>query len=333
MHLEILVTGCAGFIGFHLCQKLISSGFSIVGVDNLSEYYNVELKQNRLKILKTQKNFVNYQLDIQDFHRLKSVINSHNISKIVNLAAQAGVRYSIKNPKAYIDNNIRGFFNVIEACRSEKIQHLIYASSSSVYGLNTKMPFSTVDRTDHPISLYAATKKSNELIAHSYSHLYGIPTTGIRFFTVYGPWGRPDMAYYLFAQKIMNDQPIRLFNRGKMRRDFTYISDIIEGIFLVMNKPPEIKPKWNGNPSESSAPYKIYNIGNSNPVELLYLINVLEKTLGKKAAKEFLPMQPGDVHQTYADVDDLVIDVGFKPSTTIDQGVTEFAEWFKWYHN
>ena len=331
--MKVLVTGCAGFIGFHLCQRLLLDGLEVVGLDNLNPYYSVSLKQDRLNRLNAQESFSYYPLDVQDYQSLKDVFQQHNLTRVVHLAAQAGVRYSIENPPAYIDSNIVGFANMLEACCQDQVEHLIYASSSSVYGLNSKIPFSTRDRVDHPISLYAATKKSNELMAHSYSHLYGIPTTGLRFFTVYGPWGRPDMAYFLFANKIIKGEPIQIFNHGQMRRDFTYIDDIVEGIVRVLNHPPKPNPDWNRDPSTSSAPYRIYNIGNNQPVELLYFIEVLEEALGKKAIKEMLPMQPGDVPETYADIDDLVREVGFKPGTSIEEGIARFADWYKWYYD
>ena len=331
--IKLLVTGCAGFIGYHLCHKLLAGELEVIGIDNLNDYYDVKLKQARLQRLNRHHNFTYYQLDIHNRQGLNALFESYHISRVVNLAAQAGVRYSIENPQAYIDSNIVGFSNLLESCRKAQVQHLTYASSSSVYGLNPKIPFSTHDRVDHPISLYAATKKSNELMAHCYSHLYDIPTTGLRFFTVYGPWGRPDMAYFLFADKIMKGEPIQVFNHGKMKRDFTYIDDIVEGIVQVMNNPPKPNPDWDGNPSTSSAPYRIYNIGNNQSVELLSFIEVLEDALGKKAIKEMLPMQPGDVLETYADIDDLVRAVGFKPGISIEEGVALFAEWYKWYYN
>ena len=327
-----MVTGSAGFIGFHLCKRLLDNQFQVIGLDNLNAYYDVKLKQARLQQLKKNKNFIYYQLDIQDTQGLNSIFDSYQISHVVNLAAQAGVRYSIENPKAYIDSNIVGFVNIIESCRHHEIRHLVYASSSSVYGLNSKMPFSTQDRVDHPISLYAATKKSNELIAHSYSHLYGLPTTGLRFFTVYGPWGRPDMALFIFADKIMKNEPIQVFNQGNMRRDFTYVDDIVDGIIRVIETPPKPNPQWNGSPNTSSSPYKIYNIGNNQPVDLLYFIEILEKSLEKKAIRQILPMQLGDVPETFAEIDDLVNDTGFKPTTSIEEGIKKFTEWYKWYH-
>ena len=330
--MEILVTGCSGFIGYHLSNKLLVQGLKVIGIDNLSEYYKIELKRDRLDRLKAYNNFIYYQVGIDNYSKLKQIFEVHEISHITHLAAQVGVRYSIENPKAYIESNIVGFSNIIEICRHNEIEHLTYASSSSVYGLNSKTPFSTSDQVDHPISLYASTKKSNELIAHSYSHLYNIPTTGLRFFTVYGPWGRPDMAIFLFSEKIMNGLPLQVFNNGMMRRDFTYIDDIVEGIINIMNSPPKPNPNWDGNPSGSSAPYKIYNIGNNQPVELLYLIEILQQKLGKKAIIEMLPLQPGDVLETYADIEDLVRDFGFKPNVSIEEGISLFVDWFKWYY-
>lgn len=327
-----MVTGCAGFIGYHVCKRLLGKDFHVIGIDNINNYYDIELKRARLQRLKRNKNFTYYQLDIQDSQGLNSILNSFQISHVVNLAAQAGVRYSIENPKVYIDSNIVGFANILEFCRKAEVQHLIYASSSSVYGLNHKMPFSTHDRVDHPISLYAATKKSNELMAHSYSHLYGIPTSGLRFFTVYGPWGRPDMALFLFTKKILKNEPIQVFNQGQMKRSFTYIDDIVEGIWKVLDYPPQPNPHWDGSPNSSFAPYKIYNIGHDQPVGLLYFIELLEKALGKSAVKEILPLQPGDVPETYADIDDLFTDVGFKPITSIEDGIIEFTRWFKSYY-
>lgn len=328
----LLVTGCAGFIGFHLCRELLVRGLKVVGVDNLNSYYDIDLKKSRLQILKREGNFSYYQLNIQDCQSLNEIFSSYKISHVVNLAAQAGVRYSMQQPQMYIDSNISGFLNILESCRDSKIQHLIYASSSSVYGLNPKVPFSTNDRVEHPISLYAATKKANELMAHSYSYMYKIPTTGLRLFTVYGPWGRPDMAYFLFADKIVKGQPIQVFNQGKMKRDFTYIDDIIECIYRLIDSPPKATRNWEGEPSNSFAPYKIYNIGNSKPVELLYFIEILEKSLDKKAIKDMLPMQLGDMIETFADNDDFTADFDFKPSTSIEKGIERFAKWFKWYY-
>jgi UDP-glucuronate 4-epimerase len=331
----ILVTGVAGFIGFHLSHRLLSDGHRVIGIDNLSDYYAVTLKQDRLAQLKDLDNFSFHHLDLADREGIDRLFDRYEFNVVVNLAAQAGVRYSIQNPRAYIDSNLTGFGNILEGCRHHNIEHLVYASSSSVYGANTKMPFSVRDNVDHPVSLYAATKKANELMAHTYSHLYGIPTTGLRFFTVYGPWGRPDMAPVLFTKAILAGVPIDVFNYGKMRRDFTYIDDIIEGIVRVMGKIPQPNPLWTGDrpdPGTSKAPYKIYNIGNSQPVELLNFIETIEECLGKKAQKNFLPMQAGDVVATYADVEDLMQDIGFRPQTSLKQGIAQFIEWYLNYY-
>ena len=328
------ITGVAGFIGFHLAKRLLDEDCFVIGLDNLNDYYDVNLKKDRLNIIKQYNKFKFYYADLQDKQALEKIFKENKIDIVVNLAAQAGVRYSIINPDIYIQSNIVGFLNILEMCRHNKIEHLVYASSSSVYGMNVKMPFSVHDNVDHPVSLYAATKKSNELMAHTYSHLYNLPTTGLRFFTVYGPWGRPDMALFLFTDAILNDKPIKVFNYGKMKRDFTYIDDIIEGVVRVLNNPPLSNPNWDkekADPGTSSAPYKIYNIGNNKPVELMEFIETLEKKLGKKAKKEFLPLQDGDVPETYADIDDLVKDFGFKPNTTIDEGIEKFVEWYGEY--
>lgn len=330
-----LVTGAAGFIGFHLSKRLLNEGCSVIGLDNLNDYYDVNLKKDRLNILKEHEQFKFKYVDLKDKEKLENIFKESKIDIVVNLAAQAGVRYSLQNPDVYIQSNVVGFLNILEMCRHYKIEHLVYASSSSVYGLNIKMPFSVHDNVDHPLSLYAATKKSNELMAHTYSHLYGLPTTGLRFFTVYGPWGRPDMALFLFTEAILNDKPIKVFNYGKMKRDFTYIDDIIEGVIRVLNNPPQPNPNWDKthpDPGTSSAPYKVYNIGNNNPVELMKFIETLEDKLGNKAKKEFLPMQDGDVPETYADIDDLVKDFGFKPSTSLNDGIKRFVEWYKEYY-
>ncbi|AEE91898.1 Protein CapI [Tepidanaerobacter acetatoxydans Re1] len=329
------VTGAAGFIGFHLSKRLLKEDCQVIGLDNLNDYYDVNLKRARLDILKQDGNFQFIYANLEDKDAIDKVFKEYKINIVVNLAAQAGVRYSLKNPYAYIQSNIVGFMNILEACRYNKVEHLVYASSSSVYGSNEKMPFSTSDNVDHPISLYAATKKSNELMAHTYSHLYGIPTTGLRFFTVYGPWGRPDMALFLFTKAILNDEPIKVFNYGKMERDFTYVDDIIEGVIRVISNPPKLNENFNRlnpNPSTSFAPYKIYNIGNNHPVKLIEFIEILERHLGKKAKKEYLPLQAGDVPKTYADVDDLVRDVGFKPNTSVDEGIRKFVEWYREYY-
>ncbi len=332
----ILVTGAAGFIGFHLCQSLLARGDEVIGIDNLNDYYDVSLKKDRLAQLDGKPTFRFHQLDLADQAAMEQLFAQHRFDVVVNLAAQAGVRYSLTNPHAYINSNLVGFTNILEGCRHSDVKHLVFASSSSVYGANTKMPFSVHDNVDHPVSLYAATKKANELMAHTYSHLYGIPTTGLRFFSVYGPWGRPDMALFLFTKAILAGQPIPVFNHGKMRRDFTYIDDIIEGVVRVMDKIPQPNPNWSGDapdPSSSKAPYKLYNIGNNQPVELLYFIEVLESWLGKKAEKNMLPIQPGDVPINYADVDDLVKDVGFKPNTPIEVGIERFVTWYRSYYS
>ncbi len=333
---NILVTGAAGFIGFHLCKRLAGEGFTVIGVDNMSDYYDVNLKKERLKQLSGQDTFIFHQLDISDRSRLTWLFGKYPFDTVVNLAAQAGVRYSLENPHAYVDANIVGFVNLLECCRHNGISHLVFASSSSVYGANTKMPFSVHDNVDHPVSLYAASKKANELMAHTYSHLYDLNCTGLRFFTVYGPWGRPDMALFLFTKAILADQPIKVFNHGNMQRDFTYIDDIIEGVVRIMKKRPEPDLNWTGNapdPGTSYAPYRIYNIGNNNPESLMRFIGVLEKALGKEAEKNFLDLQPGDVPSTYADIDDLYDAVGFKPQTTIEEGISRFIEWYKSYYN
>ncbi len=331
---KILVTGAAGFIGFHLSKRLIALGEDVIGLDNLNDYYDVNLKYARLKQLEGHANFTFIKGDIAEREAITSLFSNQKFDIVVNLAAQAGVRYSLTNPYAYIDSNIVGFINILEGCRHNKVKHLVYASSSSVYGANTKMPFSVHHNVDHPVSLYAATKKANELMAHTYSSLYKLPCTGLRFFTVYGPWGRPDMALFLFTKAILEGNPIDVFNYGKMQRDFTYIDDIIEGVVRVMDKIPEPNPQWNGDKPDvatSYAPYKLYNIGNNNPVELMYFIEVLESCLGKKAKKNLLPIQQGDVPATYADIDDLVRDVDFKPSTPIETGIKHFVEWYKVY--
>jgi UDP-glucuronate 4-epimerase len=317
--MNVLITGVAGFIGYHLAQRLLSDGETIYGIDNLNDYYDVNLKKARLSQLYSQLNFSFQYLDLNDRLGISQLFHDYEFDCVIHLAAQAGVRYSLKNPHAYVDSNLNGFMNILESCRQSQIHHLVYASSSSVYGNNTKVPFSVEDNVDHPISLYAATKKANELMAHSYSHLYHLPTTGLRFFTVYGPWGRPDMAYFKFVDAIATNKPIDVYNFGKMQRDFTYIDDIIEGVVRVMHKPPQTE----------QAPYKLYNIGNNNPVELLTFIEVIEETMGKTAQKNFLPIQPGDVYSTFADVDDLMQDVGFKPTTHIEQGIDHFVQWYQ----
>jgi UDP-glucuronate 4-epimerase len=331
----ILVSGAAGFIGAHVCKKLIKQGHKVIGLDNLNDYYSPALKKDRLKHLLGYSNFKFYQVDLASLNETNEVFEKEKITHVINLAAQAGVRYSIENPHAYIQSNLVGFSNILEASRHNKVEHLIYASSSSVYGANKKMPFSTKDTVNHPVSLYAATKKSNELLAHTYSHLYDLPTTGLRFFTVYGPWGRPDMAYFSFTKNIIEGEPIRVFNNGEMMRDFTYIDDIIEGIIRLIDKKPEPNMDFNymaPDPSSSYAPYKIYNIGNNQPVKLMDFIQTIEKHVGKKAKMEFLPMQPGDVQATYADIDDLTDAVGFRPKTSIDEGIGQFVEWYRSYY-
>jgi UDP-glucuronate 4-epimerase len=332
---NILVTGAAGFIGHALCKRLLDREDAVVGVDNVSEYYDVGLKRDRLGELEGRKGFTFQELDIADRKGMERVFSTVRFDCVVNLAAQAGVRYSLKNPNSYIDTNLVGFGNVLEGCRHHGVKHLVFASSSSVYGANTKMPYSVHHNVDHPMSLYAATKKANELMAHSYASLYKLPVTGLRFFTVYGPWGRPDMAYFLFTDAILAGRPIDVFNNGKMQRDFTYIDDIVEGVVRVMDRIPEANPDWSGDQPDSAtsyAPYRLYNIGNNNPVELMLFIETLEAALGKKAQKNMLPMQPGDVPATYADIDDLVRDAGFKPSTTVEEGIARFVEWYKQYY-
>ncbi len=336
---NVLVTGAAGFIGFHLSRRLLEDGHTVVGIDNINDYYDVNLKLDRLAILQQYGNFTFHKKDIADLHDMEILFSNQNktaFEMVINLAAQAGVRYSLKNPHAYIKSNIVGFTNILECCRHNKINHLVFASSSSIYGMNEKIPFSVNDSVDHPVSLYAATKKANELMAHTYAHLYGLPCTGLRFFTVYGPWGRPDMAYFSFTKAIMESTPIDVFNFGNMKRDFTYIDDIIEGVVRVMDKVPRPNLEWdrkNPDPGSSYAPYKLYNIGNHNPVELIKFIEILENNIGKKARKNMLPMQQGDVPITYADVDDLMKNVGFKPSTPLEEGLKKFVGWYKDYYN
>jgi UDP-glucuronate 4-epimerase len=332
---KVLVTGAAGFIGFHLSKRLLKEGFEVVGLDNLNNYYEVSLKDSRLAILQKIQNFSFLKIDLKDKSSLDHLFSSQGFDYVINLAAQAGVRYSITNPYAYLESNITGFLNILEACRHHPVKHLIYASSSSVYGANRKMPFSVHDNVDHPLALYAVSKKSNELMAHSYSNLYRIPTTGLRFFTVYGPYGRPDMALFLFTKAILEGKPIDVFNHGKMKRDFTYVEDIVEGIMRLIPHGPRGNQAWSGekpDPASSFAPYKIYNIGNNKPVELLHFIEVLELKLGRKAVKNFLPLQDGDVPETYANVDDLMRDVGFKPATSIEAGIEQFVNWYIEYY-
>lgn len=331
-----LVTGAAGFIGFHLSMRLLARGETVVGLDNLNDYYCVELKRDRLKLLTEFDNFRFVEADLADQTKIDQVFRDYNFDRVVNLAAQAGVRYSLENPRAYTQSNIVGFLNILEACRHAKTPHLTYASSSSVYGGGTKMPFGTSDRVDHPLSLYAATKKSNELMAHTYSHLYGLPTTGLRFFTVYGPWGRPDMALFLFTKAILEGRPIDVFNEGRMQRDFTYIDDIVESVDRTSEKIAAPDPNWNSsapNPSTSAAPYRIYNIGNNDPVELSTFIEAIEQALGIKAKRNLMPMQAGDVPATFADITALENAVGFRPSTSINVGIQKFVQWYRDYYS
>jgi UDP-glucuronate 4-epimerase len=333
--MHVLVTGAAGFIGFHVSQRLLARGDTVVGIDNLNAYYDVRLKHDRLARLQEHPSFQFRQLDLADQAGMTDLFSGQCPERVVHLAAQAGVRYSLTNPRAYVESNLVGFMNILEGCRQNRVQHLVYASSSSVYGANTKMPFSVHDNVDHPVSLYAASKKANELMAHTYSHLYQLPTTGLRFFTVYGPWGRPDMALFLFTKAILSGQPIEVFNEGKMRRDFTYIDDIVEGVVRVTDTIAQPNAAWSGvkpDPGTSQAPYRLYNIGNNQPVELLDFIAVLEHSIGKKADKRLLPLQPGDVPETYADVDDLMRDVGFRPATPIGVGIARFVEWYRSYY-
>jgi UDP-glucuronate 4-epimerase len=332
---NVLVTGAAGFIGSQLSKRLLDNGINVVGLDNLNPYYSVKLKEDRLAQLEGHPRFTFARLDLADRAGMERLFAANRFDVVVNLAAQAGVRYSLKNPQAYIEANIVGFTNILEGCRHHGVKHLVFASSSSVYGANTKMPFSVHDNVDHPVSLYAASKKANELMAHTYSHLYGLPCTGLRFFTVYGPWGRPDMALFLFTDAILKGRPIQVFNHGRMQRDFTYIDDIVEGVVRVMGRLPAPNPAWSGerpDPGTSYAPYKIYNIGNNQPVELNTFIATIESVLGRTAQKEFLDMQPGDVPATYADVDDLMADVGFKPATPIREGIERFVAWYTSYY-
>ncbi|WP_306533199.1 NAD-dependent epimerase [Geobacter sp.] len=332
----VLVTGAAGFIGFHLSKRLLDRGDRVVGLDNLNDYYDVNLKLDRLRQLEGREGFRFVRASLADRPALEELFAGERFDVVVNLAAQAGVRYSLENPHAYVESNLVGFMNILEGCRHHSVKHLVYASSSSVYGANTKMPFSVHHNVDHPVSLYAATKKANELMAHTYSSLYGLPTTGLRFFTVYGPWGRPDMALFLFTRAIVEGRPIDVFNHGRMQRDFTYVDDIVEGVVRVMDRTPEPNSVWSGDrpdPGTSYAPYRIYNIGNNSPVELLTFIETIEKCLGKTAEKNFLPLQAGDVPATYADVDDLMNDVGFKPTTPIGEGVARFVKWYREYYH
>lgn len=333
--MKILLTGAAGFIGFHTCLRLLESGHEVLGIDNLNDYYDVGLKECRLNQLVPHKNFRFQKLDITHRREMEKQFRDSKPERVIHLAAQAGVRYSLKNPYAYIDSNVVGFINILEGCRHNKIEHLVYASSSSVYGANTTMPFSIHHNVDHPLSLYGATKKANELMAHTYSHLYSLPTTGLRFFTVYGPWGRPDMALFIFTRKIIEGLPIDVFNHGKHKRDFTYIEDIVNGVVRVLDKIPEKNESWdsdNPDPGTSDVPYKLYNIGNNNPIELMDFIEILEKKLGKTTIKNYLPMQAGDVPATFADVDDLIKDVGYSPGTPIEDGIEKFVNWYKEFY-
>ena len=350
MRVKILITGTAGFIGFHLALRLIERGDEVVGLDNINDYYDLHVKYGRLEKAGIKKEEIDYskpvnslkysnyrfvKMNLEDQDGLNALFKKEKFDKVCNLAAQAGVRYSLTNPHAYIDSNIVGFINILEACRHNGIQHLAYASSSSVYGLNESMPFSVHDNVDHPISLYAASKKSNELMAHTYSHLYKVPTTGLRFFTVYGPWGRPDMALYIFTKAIIENKPIDVYNYGNMSRDFTYVDDIVEGVVRVIDNPPAGNKSWDGknpDPGSSPAPYKIYNIGNNNPVKLMDFIHAIEKATGKTAQKNMLPLQPGDVPSTYADVSDLVEDLGYKPATPVEEGIKKFVAWYSEFY-
>jgi UDP-glucuronate 4-epimerase len=330
--MKIVVTGAAGFIGFHLSKRLLAENYHVIGVDNLNDYYDFRLKKERLELLESYENFKFYQTDLADQESLNQIFENHSIPIVINLAAQAGVRYSISHPQSYVHSNLVGFVNILEACRHYQVEHLLYASSSSVYGANTKTPFSTQDSVDHPVSIYAATKKANELMAHTYSHLFTIPTTGLRFFTVYGPWGRPDMAYYSFTKDIIEENTIQVYNNGDMLRDFTYIDDIVEGIVKLLDHPPKPDSNRNLDPSTSHAPYKIYNIGNNSPVKLMDFINTLEQLIDKKAKIEYLPMQPGDVKETFADITDLQKAAGFSPATPLEIGLGHFVDWYKKYH-
>ncbi len=334
--MHVLVTGAAGFIGYHLSAALLARGDTVVGLDNLNDYYDVGLKKARLALLEGNSRFSFVLIDLQDRVRLDTLFNDNAFDAVVNLAAQAGVRYSLENPRAYIDSNIVGFTNILECCRQQQTGHLVYASSSSVYGMNTNMPFSVHDNVDHPVSLYAASKKANELMAHTYSHLYGLPTTGLRFFTVYGPWGRPDMALFLFTRAILAGEPIQVFNEGRMQRDFTFVDDIVEGVVRVIDQPATPNAAWNPaqpDPGSSSAPYRLYNIGNNCPVALDDFIRAIEDALGMEAVREMLPMQPGDVPATCADVEDLANAVGYRPQTDIRSGVAQFVDWYRDYMN
>lgn len=333
--MKILVTGTAGFIGNALALRLLERGDEIIGVDNVNDYYDPTLKEARLRRIKDYTDFTEERTNLEDQAAMERVFRQHQPQRVANMAAQAGVRYSLENPHAYVNTNLVGFTNVLEGCRHNEVEHLVFASSSSVYGANTEMPFSVHDNVDHPLSLYAATKKANELMAHTYANLYGLPSTGLRFFTVYGPWGRPDMALFLFTRKILNGEPIDVFNHGNHRRDFTYIDDIVEGVVRALDHPAQPNPKWTSSdpdPGTSAAPYRLYNIGAHQPVELMRYIEVLEENLGRKAEKNLLPLQPGDVPETYADVSDLKADVGYEPTTPVEEGVARFVEWYLGYY-
>ncbi len=334
MAIKFLVTGAAGFIGFHVCQQLIQQGHRVIGLDNLNDYYEVSLKQSRLEQLNEEKNFSFVKMDLADRDGVASLFNEHQFQRVIHLAAQAGVRYSLDNPMAYVDSNLVGHMTILEGCRNHHIEHLVYASSSSVYGLNSKMPFSTQDSVDHPVSLYAATKKANELMSHTYSHLYGLPTTGLRFFTVYGPWGRPDMAPMKFAKAILTGESIDVYNNGNLSRDFTYVDDIVDGILGVQAVIPEVSDdtQLNNNPGSGCAPFRVYNIGHGSPVKLMDFIAALESALGVEAQKNFLPMQPGDVYATYADTTELSLVTGYKPKVNIADGVERFVQWYRNYY-
>lgn len=333
--MKILVTGVAGFIGFHIAKFLLERGDEVTGIDNLNDYYDVTLKNSRLEQLTSYSDFHFHKIDIANRKAIENLFHDISVERVIHLAAQAGVRYSLKNPHAYIDANIVGFINILEGCRQNNIEHLVYASSSSVYGANTNIPFSVHQNVNHPLSLYGATKKANELMAHTYSYLYKLPTTGVRFFTVYGPWGRPDMSLFLFTRNILEGKPIDVFNNGNHKRDFTYIDDVVNGVVRLLDKSPEPGPDWTGDqpdPATSNAPYRLYNIGNNNPVELMRFIEILEDCLGKKAVKNYLPIQPGDVPVTYADIDDLIKDVDYSPCTPVETGIKRFVEWYKQYY-
>lgn len=332
--MKVLITGSAGFIGSALSLRLLERGDTVIGIDNLNDYYDVNLKKARLARTQSHKNFIDARINLEDHEAVPALFKKHKPNRVVNLAAQAGVRYSLINPHSYVDTNLVGFVNILEGCRHNDVEHLVYASSSSVYGANTNMPFSVHDNVDHPVSLYAASKKANELMAHTYSHLYQLPTTGLRFFTVYGPWGRPDMALFMFTKNILEGKPIDVFNHGNHRRDFTYIDDIVEGVIRTLDNVAEPNPNWSGDNPDSAtsySPYKLYNIGNNNTVELMRYIEILEECLGKKAEKNMLPLQPGDVPATYANVDDLVKDVDYKPTMNVEEGIKNFVEWYKEY--